>query len=42
MRAVGISQYGESIDAIEELSLPVPEPKPNEILVKVHISAECQ
>ncbi|TFK78826.1 NAD-P-binding protein [Polyporus arcularius HHB13444] len=34
MRAVGINKYGD-LDAIEELTLPVPKPGPNEILVKV-------
>ncbi|RDX41041.1 NAD-P-binding protein [Lentinus brumalis] len=34
MRAVGINKYGD-IDAIEDLTLPVPQPNPNEILVKV-------
>ena len=38
MRAVGINQYGD-INAIEQLELPLPKLKPNEILVKVRL--EC-
>ena len=36
MRAVGINQYGD-INAIEQLELPLPKLKPNEILVKVRL-----
>ncbi|RPD63745.1 NAD-P-binding protein [Lentinus tigrinus ALCF2SS1-6] len=34
MRAIGIKKYGD-LDAIEQLELPTPKPKPNEVLVKV-------
>ncbi|RPD78459.1 NAD-P-binding protein [Lentinus tigrinus ALCF2SS1-7] len=34
MRAIGINKYGD-LDAIEQLELPTPKPKPNEVLVKV-------
>ncbi|RPD78426.1 NAD(P)-binding protein [Lentinus tigrinus ALCF2SS1-7] len=34
MRAIGISKYGD-LDAIEQLELPTPKPKSNELLVKV-------
>ncbi|RPD63726.1 NAD(P)-binding protein [Lentinus tigrinus ALCF2SS1-6] len=34
MRAIGINKYGD-LDAIEQLELPTPKPKPSELLVKV-------
>ena len=36
MRAVGINEYGD-INVIEQLELPLPKLKPNEILVKVRV-----
>ena len=38
MQAVAVKKYGTQLEIIE---LPVPEPKSNEVLIKVHASGLC-
>lgn len=40
VKAVGIKEVG-GVDKIEDLELPFPSPKPNELLVKARALASC-